>query len=126
MYVISKLVRKGLGGRRKPPMSLCYATISSIKAEGSIIPGASTGEESNVNLEEEVKMIDEIDALFCNPLRLFEQCCFTIRRSLRHPKRENLRLLPLPKLLCDQVMFPNLCREIVEQIKRDSSSFFSF
>ena len=56
----------------------------------------------------------EIDGLFVDPLSLFEQCCFTIRKCVVGPKYVKARELPLPKLVLDKLMFLELSKEIVD------------
>ena len=117
LYALSKLVRQGLGARRKPTMSEYSAALARYKAEGTLYAGARTVEESNAKYAEAEQKVNEIEALFHDPLSLFNECCLTIRRCLRYPKHNNLFLLPLPQLMCEKLMFPDLCREICEQMK---------
>ena len=119
LHALSKLVRYGLAARKKPTLTECSYDLSSYKGRLYSRPWSRIVEDTNDKFEEAAERMHEIDALFSDPLPLFHQCCITVRRHLQYPKHKNLYLLPLPPLVRDQVMFPDLCREICEQIKRN-------
>ena len=117
LHALCKLFRYVLGARRKPSTSQCPdSVLSSFEVRNRII---HMGEEASNDEAEAGDRMQEVDAIFSDPLPLFNQCCITVRRLLQYPKHKNLHLLPLPPLVRDQVMFPDLCREMCEQIKRD-------
>ena len=107
LYVLCFLVRKGLGAKTSIHFS---AAVSQFRAFAQM-----HGQHDALS-EDTAEKAHDIDALFKEPLSLFEQCRFTVRDYIKTPKHEKIRQLPVPKAIQDKLMFLDLGKEIKEMI----------
>ena len=96
MYVISFLVRKGIGCRTRP---VAYDSILADMDSPYLA----------------ARQARRIELLWSDPHSLLELCCFAVRDNMNNPSKHQIHRLGLPKAIEGNVLFRSVAREFCER-----------